>query len=104
MVGEIIRELCLYRDLEIMEGHAMPDHSHACICMPPKHSVTNAIGFLKGKTASRLHSKFGAMRMGKRFLIRGYNVITEGLDEEQKRSCTREQEKSVKQQMELELR
>ena len=46
--GEIIRDLCKQWDLEIIEGHAMPDHIHACISIPPKYSVANAIGFLKG--------------------------------------------------------
>ena len=82
----------------------MPDHIHACISIPPKYSVANAIGFLKGKSAIRLHHEFGAMGMGKHFLIRGYNVSTVGLDEEQIRRYIREQEKFDKQQMELELR
>jgi len=102
--GEIIRELCLQRDLKIIEGHAMPDHIHTCISIPPKYSVANAIGFLKGKSAIRLHREFGSMGMGKHFWIRGYNVSTVGLDEEQIRRYIREQEKSDRQQMELELR
>ena len=102
-VGEVIRELCLQRDLEIIEGHVMPDHIHACISIPPKYSVANAIGFLKGKSAIRLHREFGSMGMGKHFWIRGYNVSTVGLDEEQIRQYIRDQEKFDK-QMELELR
>lgn len=47
-LGEIIRELCLQHDFKIIEGHAMPDHIH-CIGIPPKYSVANAIGFLKGE-------------------------------------------------------
>jgi len=66
--GEIIRQLCLQRDLEIIEWHAMPDHIHACISIPTKYSVTNAIGFLKGKSAIRLHREFKDMGMGKHFL------------------------------------
>ena len=102
--GEIIRELCLQRDLKIIEGHAMPDHIHTCISIPPKYSVGNAIGFLKGKSAIRLHREFGSMGMGKHFWIRGYNVSTVGLDEEQIRRYIREQEKSDRQQMKSELR
>jgi putative transposase len=103
-VGEIIQEFCLQRDLEIIEGHAMPDHIHSCISIPLKYGVANAIGFLKGKSAIRLHREFGAIRIGKHFWIRGYNVSTVGLDEEQIRRYIREQEKFDKQQMELELR
>ena len=102
--GEIIRELCLQRDLKIIEGHAMPDHIHTCTSIPPKHSAANAIGFLKGESAIRLHLEFGSMGMGKHFWIRGYNVSTVELDEEQIRRYIREQEKFDRQQMELELR
>ena len=94
----------MQRDLKIIEGHAMPDHIHTCIRIPPKNSVANAIGFLKGKSAICLHREFGSMGMGKHFWIRVYNVSTVGLDEEQIRRYIREQEKFDRQQMELELR
>jgi len=103
-LGEIIRELCLQRDLKIIEGHAMPDHIHTCISIPPTYSVANAIGFLKGKSAIRLHREFGTMGMSKHFWIRGYNVSTVGLNEEQIRKYIREQENFDRQQMELELK
>ena len=103
-VGEVIRELCRQRDLEIIEGHAMPDHIHTCISIPPKYSVANAIGFLKGKSAIRLHREFGAMGTGRHFWIRGYCVSTVGLNEEQIRRYIREQENLDKQQMELKFK
>ena len=103
-VGEIIRELCRQWDLEVIEGHAMPDHIHTCISIPPKYSVANAIGFLKGKSAIRLRREFGSLGMGKHFWIRGYNVSTAGLDEGQIRRYIREQEHLDKQQMDLDLR
>ena len=59
----------------------MSDHIHACISIPLKYSVANAIGFLKGKSAIRLHREFGSLRKGKHFWIRGYNVSTVGLYE-----------------------
>jgi len=64
---EIIRDLCRQRDLEIIEGHAMPDHIHTCISIPLNYSVANAIGFLKGKCAIRLHREFGLIGMGELF-------------------------------------
>jgi putative transposase len=103
-VGEILQELCRQRDFGIIEGHAMPDHIHSCISIPPKYSVANAIGFLKGKTAIRLHREFGSLGLGKHFWIRGYNVSTVGLNEDQIRKYIREQEYLDKQQMELDLR
>ena len=103
-VGEIIQDLCRQRDLEIIEGHAMPDHIHTCISIPPKYSVANAIGFLKGKSAIRLHREFGSMGAGKHYWIRGYNVSTVGLNENQIRKYIQDQEKIDKRQMEFELR
>ena len=82
----------------------MPDQIHACIGNPPKYSVSNAIGFLKGKSAIRLHREFGAKVPGRHFWIRGYNVSTIGLNEEQIRQYIREQEYLDKQQMDLEFR
>ena len=102
-IGEIIRDLCRQREMEIIEGHTMPDHIHTCISIPPKYSVANAIGFLKGKSAIRLHREFGSMGMGKHFWIRGYNVSTVGLNENQIRMYIQDQEKIDKRQMELEL-
>lgn len=50
-VGEILRTLCRHRGIELLEGHAMPDHVHMCLSIPPKYSVANAMGYLKGKSA-----------------------------------------------------
>ena len=99
-VGEILRELCRQRGINLLEGHAMPDHIHMVLSIPPKYSVSNTIGFLKGKSAIRLHREFGSLGMGKHFWIRGYNVSTVGLNEEQIRQYIRDQEK-MDQQMEL---
>ena len=46
-IGPILRELCRQRGIELLEGHAMPDHIHLCLSIPPKYSVANTIGFLK---------------------------------------------------------
>jgi putative transposase len=54
-IGEILRELCRQRGIDLVEGHAMPDHVHLCLSIPPKYSVAHAIGFLKGKSAVRIH-------------------------------------------------
>jgi putative transposase len=84
--------LCLQHDLEIIEGDARQGHIHACINIPPKYSIAVAIGFLKGKSAIRLHRECGLIGMDKHFWIRGYNVSTVGLDEEQIHSYILEQE------------
>ena len=52
-VGKILRELCNQSGVELVEGHAMSDHVHLCLSIPPKYSVANTVGFLKGKSARR---------------------------------------------------
>src|SRR5271157_3514088 len=54
-IGVILRDLCRQRGVELLEGHAMPDHIHLCLSIPPKYSVAHTIGFLKGKSAVRIH-------------------------------------------------
>jgi putative transposase len=50
-VGEILRQLCRQKEIDLEEGNAMPDHIHMVLSVPPKYSVAMAIGFLKGKSA-----------------------------------------------------
>ena len=57
-IGGILRELCHQQGVEIVEGHAMPDHIHLCLSIPPKYSVANTVGLLKGKSAIRIHRQF----------------------------------------------
>ena len=54
-VGRILRELCAQRGVELIEGKALVDHVHLCLSIPPKYSVAHTIGFLKGKSAVRIH-------------------------------------------------
>ena len=82
-IGSIIRDLCRQKGIEIHEGHAMPDHIHFLLSIPPKYSVSNTIGFIKGKSAIRIHRdilKTNKMT-GLSFWARGYCVSTV-LDEE----------------------
>ena len=79
----------------MVEGHALPDHVHLCLSIPPKYSVANTIGFLKGKSAVRIHREFlGKNRnfTGYHFWTRGYCVSTVGLDEQTIRDYIRDQE------------
>ena len=104
-VGEVIREVCRQRGIELVEGHLMPDHIHMCVSIPPKHSVAFAIGFIKGKSAVRIHRQIlGNKKVtGLHFWSRGYCVSTVGLDEETIRKYIREQEALEKRQGELEF-
>ena len=54
-IGKILRELCQQRGVELVEGHAMLDHVHLCLSIPPKYSVAMTVGFLKRKSAVRIH-------------------------------------------------
>jgi putative transposase len=83
-IGGILRELCRQAQIELVEGHAMGDHVHLCLSIPPKYSVANTVGFLKGKSAIRIHREcFGQKRnfTGLHFWAKGYCVSTVGLDE-----------------------
>ena len=79
-IGGIIRDLCKQKGIELLEGHAMPDHIHLCLSIPPKFSVSNTIGFIKGKSAIRIHRNLlGTKRMtGLSFWATGYCVSTVG--------------------------
>jgi putative transposase len=104
-VGEILRELCRQKGVELLEGHLLSDHIHMCLSVPPKLSIAFTIGFLKGKSAVRIHREIlNKRRMtGLHFWARGYCVSTVGLDEKVVRKYIREQEAIDKRQMELEL-
>ena len=95
-VGEFLRELCRYKGIELLEGNAQPDHIHMCVSIPPKYSVSMIIGYLKGKSAIRIHRELLKRKRGftnLHFWIRGYCVSTVGLDEDKVRKYIREQEK-----------
>jgi len=94
--GEIIRSLAQQKNVEILEGHACPDHIHMVMSVPPKFSVAMIVGFLKGKTAIILHREFASYYKnyhGKSFWSRGYFVSTVGLDEEKVKAYVRNQDK-----------
>jgi putative transposase len=104
-VGELIREVCRQRGIELIEGHLMPDHIHMCVSIPPKHNVAFAIGFIKGKSAVRIHRQILCNKKvtGLHFWCRGYCVSTVGLNEETIRKYIREQEALEKRQGEFEF-
>jgi putative transposase len=104
-VGAILRELCRQRGIELVEGHAMPDHVHLCLSIPLKYSVAYAIGFLKGKNAVRIHRELLHERRmtGLHFWAAGSCVSTGGLDEARVRQYIREQEQLESRQGELDF-
>lgn len=89
-------ELAGQKECKILEGHLMSDHVHMCISIPPKYSVSNVVGYIKGKSAILIARRFmGRSRNfgGESFWARGYFVSTVGLDEEMVKAYIRHQEK-----------
>ena len=82
-----------------MEGNLRPNHIHMCLSVPPKFSIAFVIGFLKGKSAIRIHRDLAKSKQtkGKHFWSRGYCVSTVGLDEETIGKYIREQEETERQ-------
>ena len=106
-IGRILRELCRQRGVELLEGHSMPDHIHMCLSIPPKYSVAHTIGFLKGKSAIRIHRECLGQRRnftGLHFWAKGYCVSTVGLDEQTIVSYIRNQEAEEKRLEQMQLK
>ncbi len=94
-IGGIFRELCQQFGIGLVEGHAMPDHIHMCLSIPPRYAVSQAIGRLKGKSAILIHKRYlgrGKNLSGYHFWARGYCINTVGLNEEEVRAYIRNQE------------
>src|SRR5690554_1823356 len=76
-LGSVFRELARQRESEIEEGHLMPDHVHMMISIPPKYSVSQVVGYVKGKSAIHVARVYGGKRRnfaGQNFWARGYFV------------------------------
>ena len=105
-VGTILHELCRQKEIELEEGHALPDHIHMLLSIPPKFSVAMTLGYLKGKSAIRIHRELAKTQgtlFGRSFWSRGYCVSTVGLDEAMIRSYIRDQEKTERDEQQGEL-
>ncbi|MDD5952263.1 MAG: IS200/IS605 family transposase [Oscillospiraceae bacterium] len=80
-IGVIIRKLCDYKKVEIIEAHAMPDHIHMLISIPPKLAVSDFVGYLKGKSTLMIFERHANMKYkyGRRvFWAKGYYISTVG--------------------------
>ncbi len=90
----------------IVEGHLMPDHVHILISIPPKYSVSQVVGFIKGKSAISIARNYAGRRKnftGQKFWARGYYVSTVGRDEETIRKYIKDQEEEDKRIDQLDL-
>ena len=80
-IREILRTLCKWKDVEIIEGEVCPDHIHLLVSIPPKYSVSGFMGYLKGKSSLMIFQKFGNMKFqyrNREFWCKGYYVDTVG--------------------------
>lgn len=80
-VGKILRSLCERKEIEIIEAELCPDHIHMLISIPPKYSVSQIMGYLKGKSSLMIFDKFAHMKYkygNRHFWCRGYYVDTVG--------------------------
>jgi putative transposase len=105
-LGEVFRTLATQKECRIEEGHLMPDHVHILISIPPKYSVAQVIGYIKGKSAIHIARTFFDRRqnfVGHHFWARGYFVSTVGRDEMVIREYIRRQEEEDKRQEQMRL-
>ena len=94
-LGEVFKKLAAQKESNIEEGHLLPDHVHMMIAIPPKYSVSQVVGFIKGKSAIHLARVYGERKrnfVGQHFWARGYFVSTVGRDETLIREYIRNQE------------
>jgi putative transposase len=105
-VRDIIKQLCEWKNVEILEGNVQADHIHLVLSFPPKYAISAVVGFLKGKSAIKMfdmHIELKKRYWGRHFWAKGYCVSTVGLDEEQIRKYVRWQLKKDKTMDQLEL-
>ena len=80
-VGKILRQLCEWKGVNIIEAEVCPDHVHMLLEIPPKMSVSSFMGYLKGKSSTMLYEQFGELKYkyrSREFWCRGYYVDTAG--------------------------
>lgn len=80
-IGAILRSLCEWKEVEIIEAEVCPDHVHILVSIPPKLSVSGFMGYLKGKSSILIYQKYANMKFkyrNREFWCRGYYVDTVG--------------------------
>jgi len=105
-LGTVFRSLAEQWECKVEEGHLMPDHVHMLLSVPPKYSVSNVMGFIKGKSAIHIARVYAGRRrnfVGQHFGARGYWVSTVGKNEAAVRQYIQNQEKEDKRLEQLEL-
>ena len=105
-LGEVFKELALQKESQILEGHLMGDHVHILISIPPKYSVSQVVGYIKGKSVIHIARTYAGQRQnftGQSFWARGYFVSTVGHDEETVKKYIKKQEEADRRIDQMEL-
>ena len=105
-LGEVFKQLAERKESRVEEGHLMCDHVHMLISIPPKYSVSQVIGYIKGKSAIHIARVYGENRrnfVGQHFWARGYFVSTVGRDEKVIREYIEKQETEDRRRDQLKL-
>ena len=95
-IGQILRQLCSYKGVEIIEAYAMLDHIHMLVRIPPKIAVSNFMGYLKGKSSLMIFERHANLKYeygNRNFWAKGFFVSTVGLDTKKVQEYIRDQEK-----------
>ena len=93
-IGKILRQLCQQKGVEIIEAEACPDHIHMLISIPPKYSVSQIMGFLKGKSSLMIFDRHANLKYkygNRHFWARGYYVDTVGRNKKRVQEYIRNQ-------------
>ena len=80
-IGKMLRKLCEYKQIEILEAEACKDHIHMLISVPPKYSISQIMGYLKGKSSLMIFEKYANLKYkygNRHFWCRGFYVDTVG--------------------------
>ena len=105
-LGPVFRKLAEQKESRVEDGHLMEDHVHMLLSIPPKHSVAQVVGFIKGKSAIHIARTYVGVRKnftGQHFWARGYFVSTVGRDEATIRAYIAEQEQEDRRLEQLKL-
>ena len=104
----ILKDLCSYKGVTILEGEACPDHIHILLLIPPKYSVSSFMGYLKGKSSQIIYERWGNIKYkyrSREFWCRGYYVDTVGKNTKKIEEYIKNQlkEDQIAEQLELEF-
>ena len=107
-IVKILKELCRWKGVEILEGEACPDHIHILVKIPPKMSISGFMGFLKGKSSLMIYEKWSNIKYqyrNREFWCKGYYVDTTGKNTEKIMEYIRNQlkEDQIAEQLTMDL-